>query len=279
MLRRIISGSIAAAILLLAMYLLPPAGIALLLGVFMMAGAWESMALVGYRSALSRSVYLVLFLVPGALGTLCAMSHVGASIWAVVFIVAALWWLAVLAMFRPFTLDTPGLYGNPHGRAFVVLATLVPAWLAIIYLYQIDPDRPNLLVYVLFLVWFADSGAYFAGKALGRHKLAPILSPGKTLEGLAGGALAVLIISWLSGWLLFDRNGAALMWWVGLSLVTMLISVVGDLNESALKRVAGVKDSGNILPGHGGVLDRIDAVTAAAPVFALGWGLLQKVGQ
>jgi phosphatidate cytidylyltransferase len=111
---------------------------------------------------------------------------------------------------------------------------------------------------------------------MGRTKLAPHISPGKTVEGVAGGVLAVVLLAWLCGTMLWKFEGILLAMWTGLAALTALFSVAGDLTESKLKRIAGVKDSGRLLPGHGGVLDRIDALTAAAPVFGLGVILLLK---
>jgi phosphatidate cytidylyltransferase len=151
---------------------------------------------------------------------------------------------------------------------------LLPPWFAAFYLHAHEPERPALLLFVLLLVGFADSFAYFAGHRFGRHKLAPQISPGKTVEGLFGGLTAALVLALAWGALVKDLGGWHLLAWLALALVTMLFSVVGDLAESRVKRLAGVKDSGRILPGHGGVLDRIDAFTAAAPIFALGWIVL-----
>jgi phosphatidate cytidylyltransferase len=127
----------------------------------------------------------------------------------------------------------------------------------------------EILFYLLSLVWIADIGAYFSGRRFGRHKLAPAISPGKTWEGFAGGLLAnlvwiVAIYQMSSGW------GMSLPHFVLIGVITSMISVVGDLFESILKREAGVKDSGKLLPGHGGILDRIDSIIAAAPVFVAG---------
>ncbi len=123
----------------------------------------------------------------------------------------------------------------------------------------------ELLMYLLLLIWIADSGAYFAGRALGARKLSAIISPGKSIEGVVGGLLTCLLFAvFMAGY--FEVVNA--LGFIGLSLLVVLVSVYGDLFESLLKRRAKVKDSGNILPGHGGMLDRIDSLIAAAPVFA-----------
>jgi phosphatidate cytidylyltransferase len=123
---------------------------------------------------------------------------------------------------------------------------------------------PSLLMYLLLLIWIADSGAYFAGRAFGKYKLAPVISPGKSLEGVAGGLCACLVFSYF-GAEYFNIDGTVTF--IFLSIFIAFISVYGDLFESLMKRRADVKDSGNILPGHGGILDRIDSLIAASPVF------------
>ena len=126
------------------------------------------------------------------------------------------------------------------------------------------------MIIVLFsLVWGADSSAYFVGRRFGRYKLAPRVSPGKTWEGIGGAVLAGMLIGACAGWWcgLEAETGAL---FVVLCVVTVAISIVGDLTESLIKRHGGVKDSGSLLPGHGGLLDRVDSLTAAAPVYLLG---------
>lgn len=151
--------------------------------------------------------------------------------------------------------------------AFLVL---VPAWIALITLHQ---HHPLLVLYLIFLVAITDSGAYFTGKALGKSKLAPELSPGKTREGMFGGVAGAVVWSILGAWF-FDLPANEWLYFILLSLVVAFISVSGDLFESLIKREAGQKDSGNILPGHGGILDRVDGLIATLPLFTLGifWG-------
>jgi phosphatidate cytidylyltransferase len=147
------------------------------------------------------------------------------------------------------------------------LLLLVPAWSGLVDLHRVSPWW---LMYLFALVWGADTGAYFAGRAFGKHKLAPAVSPGKTIEGMVGGIVLTMTVMVAVG-VFRELSPLRFAAFAGLSLLTVLASVLGDLLESMVKRQAGVKDSGTIFPGHGGALDRIDSLTSAAPVFALGW--------
>jgi phosphatidate cytidylyltransferase len=146
------------------------------------------------------------------------------------------------------------------------LLVLVPAWLALVVL-QRQPGGAWWVLYVFSLVWVADTGAYFAGKQFGRTKLAPKVSPGKSVEGLVGGLLATLMLALGVATQTDMAGNVGVAVFVAVSMFTVLASVQGDLFESMIKRQRGIKDSSQILPGHGGLLDRIDSVTAAAPVF------------
>lgn len=181
-------------------------------------------------------------------------------------VAGALWWLAALA------LVARGRVSWPRGavaHAGMGAAVLLPAWAALDLLFA-HPAGRGVVLGALTLVWAADSAAYFAGRRFGRRRLAPVISPGKSVEGAAAGVLAATAVGALLGAVV---TGDALRW-AALAMVAGAASVVGDLFESLAKRAAGVKDSGRLLPGHGGVLDRIDALTAALPVFALGTWLL-----
>ena len=147
-------------------------------------------------------------------------------------------------------------------------AVLLPTWLALVELRAIGP---GLLLGLMAVVWIADSTAYFAGRKFGRHKLAPAISPGKTWEGVAGAFFGVTLygLAWGVGNSSAAPFSSGLMWGMLLLWLLTIFSILGDLFESWMKRGAGLKDSGRLLPGHGGVLDRIDALTAAMPVAAI----------
>jgi phosphatidate cytidylyltransferase len=162
-----------------------------------------------------------------------------------------------------------------HGPGLRLLKSLagvlvtVPAWASLVLLHSREPDGPYVILYLLVLVWAADSGAYFAGRKWGKRKLAPVISPGKSWEGVYGGialcSVLAVAVGLAYGETLKQAAGLLLV-----SLLTVMFSIVGDLLESLMKRQAGIKDSSNLIPGHGGVLDRIDSLTAAAPVFFIG---------
>lgn len=249
------------------------------IGVFMLIGAWEWTALAGLSGIAPRAAFLALVAVTG----LAAYSAVQArpAIVTLLMAAAAVWWVWALFDLLRHADTRSGLFGGRARTLFAGLMVLVPAWLALLLLHDRNTGGPaggpGLAIYLLALVWAADTGAYFAGRQFGRHKLAPAISPGKTLEGVSGGMLAVAGFTLIVAMFVWKVDSRALILWLAIACVAALFSVLGDLTESRLKRAAGVKDSGTIFPGHGGVLDRIDAYTAAAPVFVLGWMWLRPV--
>ena len=154
---------------------------------------------------------------------------------------------------------------------------VIPAAVLAMNAIHVRDNGPEWLLYGLMLVWVADIGAYFSGRRFGRHKLAPAISPGKTVEGLYGAVAAVSVYTLLAAFY-FGLDTRGTIYLLVMAVVLTLVSVAGDLFESVLKRERGVKDSGVLLPGHGGALDRIDSVLAAMPVFMLGHGLLMQTG-
>ncbi len=266
--QRILTAIVAIPLLVAALFYFPLGWLAVLFGLFIAAAAWEWASLSGMRRMSTRLGYVVGMLLLGAAaiyGILRQPSPI------VSFLAAAvLWWLWALVELVSRKEVNAGMFAAPAGRAVGGFLVLVPLWVASVYLLAADTERPRALLFLLVLVWVADSAAYFAGSVLGRTRLAPHVSPGKTVEGVVGGVIGAVLLAWLCGTMIWKFEAGLLVRWIGLAAVTALFSVVGDLTESKLKRIAGVKDSGRLFPGHGGVLDRIDALTAAAPIFVLG---------
>lgn len=274
--KRIATAIVLLPLVLLGLFRLPASGIAALIGGAVMVASWEMSGLVGFKTGWVRWLYNLLILVAGVAGSLWVMH--GNSI-VMILMAALVWWVyAVIHLFREKG-DFGGIYSNVVGRSLAGLFIMVPTWLAFLSLYVTDTRHPLLILNVLVLVWIADSFAYFVGRALGRHKLAPAVSPGKSIEGVIGGLAGVVLVAILSNHYLWEFSGTTMLVWIVVSVVTGAFSVVGDLTESIFKRRAGVKDSGHLLPGHGGMYDRIDALTSAIPLFALGWILIKGMLQ
>lgn len=272
---RIASAAVLAPLFLVALFKLPETGLLAMLGLLLLGVAWEAMTLAGIGVAWTKLVILAGMALAAAGGWYATPTQPAQNDW--VFLVSGLataWWCVHVFLLSRFSVDRPGTYGSVFGRSANVVFILLTTWIAITALTLHDSHQPLLLVYVLVMVWIADSGAYFAGRFLGRHKLAPRVSPGKTIEGVVGGLAAVGVYSYIYGTQVFGIAGLDISYWVGLALLVSAVSVAGDLNESAIKRVVGKKDSGAIIPGHGGLFDRVDAMTAALPVFYFGWRLL-----
>lgn len=253
--QRIFSAVIAAVLLFVVLFALPETAARLVIVAVILTAAWEWAGLLSLAGPVARGGYTML--VAGLIGLVFIVLT---TPWALegVLLAALVWWLAAPAWLRLY--PTP----VPASVAWLVgILVLVPAWVALDFLYRAEPA---LLLFMLIIVWAADIGAYFSGKSFGRVKLAPSISPGKTWEGVIGGLLLVLALVLLRGFWAGD-NLAVL---VPFCVAVALLSIVGDLTVSIFKRNAGVKDSGTLFPGHGGLLDRIDSVTAASPLFALG---------
>lgn len=180
---------------------------------------------------------------------------------------AVLFWLAIMPAWLARGWR-PGRFGY-----FVGWLLLVPTWAALVGLYQ---RAPLLLLAVMASVWVADSAAYFTGRAFGRHKLAPAISPGKTWEGVGGAVVGVLVYGLFVGSALPNLQGIAPLPLAAFLLLLTAFSIIGDLFESLIKRQAGMKDSSQLLPGHGGILDRIDSQTSTLPLVALTLQLLGR---
>ena len=272
--QRVITGFFLAVGFLSALFALPASGFIVLMGVVLAYAAWEWSHLAGLVSSAGRSSY-VLFVV--ALGASLALylgfetSSLLTENFRSLLLLACVWWAIALLWVQSYP-SSSLLWARHWACLLMGLLVLLPMWLALAGLMTLD-NGPRLVLSVVLLVALADIGGYFVGRAIGRTKLAPKVSPGKTWEGLLGGQLAIVAVVLGTG-LTMDVEIERLGLWLLLAMVTGLASVLGDLLESMLKRQRGVKDSGTILPGHGGVLDRIDGLTAALPVFTLLLSLL-----
>jgi len=186
---------------------------------------------------------------------------------------AVLWWLLSATLTFLYPRYSSFWASHRSVRGVFGWLTLIPTWLAFVVLRSNDYVNDQyhgaqLIMFLFLMVWSADIGAYFVGKSVGKHKLMPNVSPGKTMEGFIGGVIFACILVSIAGYSL-DWQLPQILLVLCVTLLITTISVLGDLNESMFKRQAGIKDSGSILPGHGGILDRIDSLTATAPIYAL----------
>ena len=253
--QRVITAVVALAVLLLVLFVIPEQLAKLVIAAVVVAGAWEWSGFLGAPSRNARIGYVVGVAI--ATGLLAWRAD---AINEILFPAALAWWSCALVwiFFYPTPIPAPV-------RWIGGLLVLVPLYNALIVLYE---TSPAVLLAALLVVWAADTGAFAAGKLFGRVKLAPQISPGKTWEGVIGGLLLVSLLAMAGAW--YFGSVAAVL--VPFCLAAACASIVGDLTVSMFKRSAGVKDSGTLFPGHGGILDRIDSVAAAAPLFALGIG-------
>lgn len=269
--QRVITGLILAALFLSAVMFLPLPWLALTFGVVALAGAWEWSFMIGIQVPWQRLTYtLILAGLLWGLWYLCQLGEQPARELVQPWLgVACLFWSVAMLLVESYPGGTWAWRWGPV-RALMGWVILCGAWLSAIFLLTL-PNGPLLLVLLVVGVAAADIGAYFSGRRWGRHKLAPDVSPGKTWEGLWGGVAAVMTITgivWASLPMSYGHLQVQSLLLMGLALAGA--SVLGDLTVSMVKRAGGVKDSGSLLPGHGGLLDRIDSIAGAGPVFALG---------
>lgn len=260
---RIITACVLASAVIAGMFMLAPPMVGSILGLFLIVAAWEWSGLIGWQAVALRTGYTAV--VSGLAVALWYWKDLP-GIFPTLLNAAVIWWLVagifVVAAQRKRLGGGVALAAN----GAVGLLILLPAWSSIVWLLHNDP---TMLLSLFSLVWVADAAAYFVGRRWGRRRLASNVSPGKSWEGVAGGLVFGGIVA-VTISMLVVLSGAARMGFIVVALVAIVASIIGDLFESMVKRNIGVKDSGRILPGHGGVLDRIDGLVAAAPVFSAG---------
>jgi phosphatidate cytidylyltransferase len=280
LIQRIITALVLAPLVVLATFKLSPDWFALIYGVIILMAGWEWTNLTGLRSIVQRCLFLLAMLVAMVflhywwmvlekLAQLSNVQEVRNYSWLIecVMVLPVLWWMLVMILIRSRPLELIALSLRIRYKALIGWFVLVTGWLFLSRLRLIE--APEMTLYFFILIWSADIAAYFVGRQYGTTKLAPDISPGKTLAGFYG-ALAAAAVCGIGFGFYYQAIVISFADMVLLSIMTVLISIYGDLFFSLVKRQAGLKDSGGLLPGHGGLLDRLDSIIAAAPCFYAG---------
>ena len=280
LIQRVATALVLAPAAIAAIFYLPLMYFAGLLLAIMALGAWEWGPLMGFAGKTRRMIFVLTNILIIALlwrffppENLWLAKHQLQQPIVYILWIAVAWWMLSAGLTLVYPRCSSFWSSHRSIRGIFGWLTLVPTWLAFMVIrssdYQVDSYHgAQLLMFLFLMVWSADVGAYFVGKSMGKHKLLPNVSPGKTMEGFIGGVVVACILVAIAGYIMnWQAHQFALVLVVTVIITT--ISVLGDLNESMFKRQAGVKDSGSLLPGHGGILDRIDSLTATAPIYAL----------
>lgn len=262
---RVLTALLLAPLAIGAVLYLPSTAFAVAFGVVLCMAMWEWTRVIGFRRR--RLQLLVVAINGGIMAALLALDPVA---WLLpIAWVGVGWWCLAIVWLGTFDFASAPTRRNLEIKILVGSVMVVPAWVAAWLIHREPQNGPWWTLFVLMLIWVADVGAYFSGRRFGQHKLAPRISPGKTREGVYGALIGTMLFAAGAGWLIKPVPvGHALL--IALATVTVLFSIVGDLFESLIKRQANLKDSGSLLPGHGGMLDRIDSVLAALPIFVCG---------
>ena len=258
---RIATALVIAPLTLAAVFFLPAQAFSLFMAIIVLMAAWEWTAMMRLVSRSQRTLYVL-----SMLFVIVTIQKILPYFDKIIFSASALWWVVatILVILYP---RASALWCGRVSKGFVGFLVLVPTWAAMVYIRELDQGS-WLIVYMFLMVWGADTGAYFAGKRFGKRKLMPRVSPAKSWAGVGGASVTVVLVSMFAQQVFGFLQNFSFGIYV-LAVVLLFVSIVGDLTESMFKRQCGIKDSGSILPGHGGIMDRIDSLTAAAPVFAL----------
>ncbi len=265
LLQRVLTALLFAPLVVAVILLAPTAWFAAVIAIAFLAALWEWAALSGLQSHLQRAALLLL--VACMFAALWWLHRTPVAVWIVIAGLA--WWALVAVWLRHFAFGAAPTQQNRAVKLIAGLFVSVPAWMALVLVHEHAPQGQWWTLLALFIVWGADIGADFSGRTFGKRKLAPQISPGKTWAGAYGALVAGVMVMVTGAWLLDVRDGRLLIL-AGIALVVVSASIMGDLLESLMKRHAKVKDSGTLFPGHGGMMDRLDSVFAAMPVFAAG---------
>lgn len=271
LIQRILTAIVLIPLVIIALFFAPLSIFSYLIVAVCALATWEWSHFLGMVEKTQKAIFMVLII---SLLTLLYLIPIDLSLkgklYTYIICLSIVWWLIALLLVISYPQSAKYWSKSILIKLLFALFTLIPFYISMLELRSINYDIDRYtgavwLLYVFVLVWATDTGAYFAGRAIGKHKLAVKVSPGKTIEGFIGGvslAILVCILVYLTGYFAISFINFLIS-----SLLAILVSVLGDLTESMFKREAGIKDSGNLIPGHGGILDRIDSLTAAVPVF------------
>lgn len=271
LIQRILTAIVLIPLVIIALFFAPLSIFSYLIIAVCALATWEWSHFLGMVEKTQKAIFMVLIISLLALLYLIPIDlSLKGKLYTYIIYLSIVWWLIALLLVISYPQSAKYWSKSILIKLLFALFTLIPFYISMLELRSINYDIDRYtgavwLLYVFVLVWATDTGAYFAGRAIGKHKLAVKVSPGKTIEGFIGGvslAILVCLLVYLTGYFAISFINFLIS-----SLLAILVSVLGDLTESMFKREAGIKDSGNLIPGHGGILDRIDSLTAAVPVF------------
>lgn len=271
LIQRILTAIVLIPLVIIALFFAPLSIFSYLIITVCALAAWEWSNFLGMVKKTQKAVFMALIIILLALLYLIPIDlSLKGKLFTYIICLSIVWWLIALLLVVSYPKSAKYWSKSILIKLLFALFTLIPFYISMLELRSINYDIDRYtgavwLLYVFVLVWATDTGAYFAGRAIGKHKLAVKVSPGKTIEGFIGGvslAILVCLLVYLTGYFAISFINFLIS-----SLLAILVSVLGDLTESMFKREACIKDSGNLIPGHGGILDRIDSLTAAVPVF------------
>jgi phosphatidate cytidylyltransferase len=264
--QRVLTALVLLPLVMAAIFVLPAPSLMGLVAFILLGGSWEYARLAGLESRFA--IRAVVYVQAAVFAGLFFSRHLWDSLALPALVLFCLAWLLMFLRLALYRADTRPDEAYRLVSSLTAIVSISTGWAAIGWI-AMQADGPWLILLLLLIVWAADTGAYFAGKNFGKAKLAPLISPGKTRAGLLGGLVTAVAVALLAAKLM-PIGDIETFWLIALCLVTALASAAGDLLISMHKRISGFKDSGTLLPGHGGILDRLDSLIAAAPFFAMG---------
>ena len=270
---RLLTAFLMGPLILWAVYALPENLFALFAFILVSLGAWEWSAFADLRSPMQRGLFIAINII--LFIAVLYLQNIELNIF--VIMASLLWWILCIPLLIFFPLQKNNIINSKAIKIFIGVILLLATIVSMVHIRNNPVYGSEFVLFLILLIWFADSGAYFAGRAFGKNKLIPNVSPGKTWEGVAGALVTTFVVTLVAIKLLNISSSHSLVF-ILITFVTVVYSIVGDLSESMFKRMANIKDSGHILPGHGGILDRIDSLMSAFPVFVAGLWLMEKLG-